>query len=122
MDATKKKLAVGAVAVAALAGGGAAIAGRVGCRLERERPAILDDAAKKLGVEPEALENALKDAFAAQARRGGRGRAPDGGAGDRAEGAAEGRDTPLFGAQGPGHRRSASTADSCSMRPRRTWA
>ena len=65
MDRTKKKLAVGAVAVAALAGGGAAIAaGGIGS--SEDQQAILEDAAKKLGVEPEALESALEDALAAR--------------------------------------------------------
>ena len=64
MDGTKKKLAAGAVAVAALAGGGAAIAaGGVGSEDEQ---AIIDAAAKKLGVKPEALESALEDALAAR--------------------------------------------------------
>ena len=65
MDKTKKKLAAGAVAMAALAGGGAAIAaGGIGS--SEDQQAILDDAAKKLGVEPEALESALEDALAAR--------------------------------------------------------
>jgi hypothetical protein len=49
MDATKKKLAVGAVAVAALAGGGAAVAAG-GLGSSEDQQAIIDDAAKKLGV------------------------------------------------------------------------
>ncbi len=65
MDATKKKLAAGAVAVAALAGGGAALAaGGIGS--EEEQQAIIDDAAERLGVEPEALENALEGALGAR--------------------------------------------------------
>ena len=65
MDGTKKKLAAGAVAVAALAGGGAAIAASdVGSNEDEQ--AIIDAAAKKLGVKPEALESALEDALAAR--------------------------------------------------------
>ena len=65
MDGTKKKLAAGAVAVAALAGGGAAVAAS-GVGSSEDEQAIIDAAAKKLGVKPEALESALEDALAAR--------------------------------------------------------
>jgi hypothetical protein len=65
MDATKKRLAAGAVAVAALAGGGAALAGS-GLGSGEEQQAVIDDAAKELGVEPEALETALEKALSAR--------------------------------------------------------
>jgi len=65
MDATRKRLAAGAVAVAALAGGGAALAGS-GLGSGEEQQAIIDDAAKRLGVEPQALEDALENALAAR--------------------------------------------------------
>jgi lipoate-protein ligase A len=102
MDATKKKLAVGAVAVAALAGGGAAIAaGGIGS--SEEQQAILDDAAKKLGVEPEALETALEDAFAARLDEAvAAGRLTEEQATELKERMKDGT-LPLFGARGPGH-------------------
>jgi hypothetical protein len=62
---TKKKLAAGAVAVAALAGGGAALAAS-GVGSSEDEQAIIDAAATKLGVKPEALESALEDALAAR--------------------------------------------------------
>ena len=65
MDATKKKLAAGAVAVAALAGGSAALAAG-GLGSDEDQQAIIDDAAKRLGVEPERLENALEGALGAR--------------------------------------------------------
>jgi hypothetical protein len=61
----RKKLIAGAVAVAALAGGGAALAAsQFGS--DADEQAILNDAAQRLGVEPQELDEALKDAYAAR--------------------------------------------------------
>ena len=59
----KRKLVIGAAAVIAVAGGGAAIgATQLGSPSE-ESQAVVDDAAKQLGVTPTALSNALKQAL-----------------------------------------------------------
>jgi len=103
MDATKKKLAAGAVAVAALAGGGAALAAG-GLGSQEDQQAILDDAAKQLGVEPEALENALESALGARLDEAVKeGRLTQEQATELKERLKEGT-LPLFGGRGgPGH-------------------
>jgi hypothetical protein len=59
----KRKIIVGAAAALAVAGGGAAIAStQLGSPREESR-AILNDAAKQLGIEPSKLSDALKTAF-----------------------------------------------------------
>ena len=64
----KRKLVVGTVAGLAVLGvGGAIAANRLDTPSERSK-AILDDAAKQLGVSPTALDNALEKAFADQIR------------------------------------------------------
>jgi hypothetical protein len=103
MDATKKKLAAGAVAVAALAGGGAALAaGGIGSAEDEQ--AIIDDAAKELGVEPEALESALESALAARIDAAvAAGRLTEEQAAELKERLQDG-ELPLFGGRGgPGH-------------------
>lgn len=102
MDATKKKLAVGAVAVAALAGGGAAVAAG-GLGSSEDQQAIIDEAAKKLGVQPEALENALEDALSARLDEAvAAGRLTKEQAAEMKERLEDGT-LPLFGWHGPGH-------------------
>jgi hypothetical protein len=102
MDATKKKLAAGAVAVAALAGGGAALAaGGVGS--EEDQQAIIDDAAKQLGVEPQALEDALESALGARLDEAVKsGRLTEQQATELKERLKDGT-LPLFGGRGHGH-------------------
>ncbi len=65
MDAPlKRKVAAGTAAALALAGGGAAIAAtKLGFSSGTESKAVLDDAAKQLGVTPSALSDALKKAL-----------------------------------------------------------
>jgi polyhydroxyalkanoate synthesis regulator phasin len=60
----KKKLAIvaGAAAAVAVAGGGAALAADALSR-EEQSQAVIDDAAKQLGVEPSELSDALRDAL-----------------------------------------------------------
>ena len=61
----RNKVVLGAVAAAALVGGGTAIAaGQLGS--DEEQQAILNDAAEELGVEPSALSQALEHAVAAR--------------------------------------------------------
>jgi hypothetical protein len=63
MDGSKKrKVVAGAAAALAVAGGGAAI-GATQLRSDPESNAVVSDAAKQLGVTPEALSNALKKAL-----------------------------------------------------------
>jgi hypothetical protein len=102
MDGTKKKLAAGAVAVAALAGGGAAVAAS-GVGSSEDEQAIIDAAAKKLGVKPEALESALEDALAARIDAAvAAGRLTKEQGAELKERLKEGT-LPLFGGRGPGH-------------------
>jgi hypothetical protein len=64
MDASlKRKLVGGAVAVAAVAGAGGAIAATKLGSPKEESQAIVNDAAKQLGVKPSALSDALKKAL-----------------------------------------------------------
>lgn len=58
----KTKVTAAAVAGAAIAGGGAAIAAGTFDSPEQESQAIVNDAAKQLGVQPSALTNALRKA------------------------------------------------------------
>jgi hypothetical protein len=60
---TKTKLVAGAVAAAAIAGGGAAVAATQLRSPSEESQAIVNDAAAQLGVQPQALSNALKKAL-----------------------------------------------------------
>jgi len=64
MSRKKKQIAIvaGAAAAFAVAGGGAAIGADV-LSPEDQNKAVIDDAAKQLGVEPSELSNALKDAL-----------------------------------------------------------
>ena len=102
MEHTKKKLALGVVAVAALAGGGAAVAAG-GLGAADDRQAILDDAAKRLGVQPDALETALEDALAARLDEAvAAGRLTEAQAAELKERLREGT-LPLFGGRGFGH-------------------
>ena len=102
MDKTKKKLATGAVAVAALAGGGAAIAAS-GVGSSEDEQAVIDAAAEKLGVKPEALESALEDALAARIDAAvAAGRLTKEQGAELKERLKEGT-LPLFGGRGPGH-------------------
>jgi polyhydroxyalkanoate synthesis regulator phasin len=59
----KKSLALGVAGALAVAGGGAAIGATQGDSPKEESEAVVNDAAKQLGVEPSALSNALKTAL-----------------------------------------------------------
>jgi hypothetical protein len=61
----RTRLIAGAAALAALAGGGAAIAAGQG-DFQAEQDAVIDDAAEQLGVEPAELSAALTDALSAR--------------------------------------------------------
>jgi hypothetical protein len=64
MDTLKRKVVAGAVAGLAVAGGGAAVAATQAGSPAQESQAVVDDAAKQLGVKPAELSNALKQALA----------------------------------------------------------
>ena len=55
-----------AAAIAAIAGGGAAVAATTLSSPQAESDALIADAAERLGVEPEALDDALKQAYEAR--------------------------------------------------------
>lgn len=102
MEKTRKRLMVGAVAVAALAGGGAAVAAG-GLGSGEDQQAILDDAAKQLGVEPEALESALEDAMSKRLDEAvAAGRLTEEQAAELKQRLKDGT-MPLFGGRGFGH-------------------
>ena len=63
MRSLKPKVIAGAVAGLAVAGGGAAIAANRLGSPKQESQAVLNDAAKQLGVAPSALSAALKKAL-----------------------------------------------------------
>ena len=60
---TKIKIAAGAVAAFAVAGGGAAVAATQAWSPHEESQAVIDDAAGQLGIEPSELSDALKEAL-----------------------------------------------------------
>jgi polyhydroxyalkanoate synthesis regulator phasin len=59
----KRKIVLGAVAALAVAGGGAAVAATQLGSPREESQAILNDAARQLGIEPSKLSDALKQAL-----------------------------------------------------------
>src|SRR6478609_8158764 len=63
MSSLKPKVIAGAVAGLAVAGGGAAVAANQLGSPKQESQAVLNDAAKQLGVQPSALSAALKKAL-----------------------------------------------------------
>jgi polyhydroxyalkanoate synthesis regulator phasin len=62
----KLTMLAAAGAAVAIAGGGAAVAATGALSPEEESQAVIDDAAQQLGVEPNALSDALKDALKAR--------------------------------------------------------
>ncbi|OFW73126.1 MAG: hypothetical protein A2Y55_07380 [Actinobacteria bacterium RBG_16_68_12] len=60
---TKIKIAAGAIAAFAVAGGGAAVAATQAWSPREESQAVISDAAEQLGVEPSELSDALKEAL-----------------------------------------------------------
>ena len=98
----RRWIAAGVVAVT-VAGAGAAVAATGFATPQQESKAVIDDAAKQLGVEPTALSNALKKAFEDRVDA-----AVAAGRLTQAEGNAlkqriESQDYPLLGGPGFGH-------------------
>jgi hypothetical protein len=101
---TQRRVAAGAAALLAVAGGGAAIAATQ-LSPKQESQAVLNDAAKELGVSPSELSSALRNALAKRidaAVSAGRLTKEQG---DELKQRIESRDFPLFGVPGfaPGH-------------------
>ena len=99
----RRKLVAGTVAAATVAGGGAAIAAtELGSSSRADNAAIVDDAAKQLGIQPKALDNALKkaleDRIDAAVAAGRLSKAQ----GDELKQRIESGDFPLFGPLGGG--------------------
>ena len=63
MDHARRKLAAGAVAALAVAGGGVAVGATQFGSPKEESQAVVNDAAKQLGIEPAKLSAALKQAL-----------------------------------------------------------
>jgi hypothetical protein len=63
---SRRRVVVAGAAVALLAGGGAAYAAKQVFNPKEERQAVLNDAAKRLGVTPQKLDTALKQALEAR--------------------------------------------------------
>jgi hypothetical protein len=98
----KPRLVAGAVAGLAVAGGGAAYAATQLGSPQQENQAVLNDAAKQLGVEPSALSAALKKALENRvdaAVAAGRLTKPQG---DELKQRIESGDSPLFAGPGRG--------------------
>jgi len=101
---TKRKVAAGAAALLAVAGGGAAIAATQ-LTPKQESQAVLNDAAKELGVSPSELSSALKSALEKRIDAAvAAGRLTEA-QGNELKRRIESGDFPLFGAPGfgPGH-------------------
>jgi hypothetical protein len=106
MDASAKhKLAAGTVAAVALLGGGGAIAAtQLGGSPSEESKAVVNDAAKQLGVQPSALTSALKKALENQVDAAVSAGRLTKAQGEKLKQRIESEDFPLFGppAFGPG--------------------
>jgi hypothetical protein len=101
MKRTKRKVAAGAAAFLAVAGGGAAIAATQ-LSPKQESQAVLNDAAKELGVSPSDLSSALKSALEKRIDAAvAEGRLTKG-QGDELKQRVESGDFPLFGIPGFG--------------------
>ncbi len=101
----RKKVVLGAVAAAALVGGGSAIAaGQLGS--DANQQAILNDAAEQLGVEPSELNDALVNAVEARIDAAVASGELTQEQGDALKQRVEAEGVPLFGGpllHGPGH-------------------
>ena len=108
MSSLKPKVIAGAVAGLAVAGGGAAIAANQLGSPKQESQAVLNDAAKQLGVEPSALSAALKKALENRVDEAVTAGRLTKAQGDELKQRIESGDVPLFGGPGFGfHERGA---------------
>ena len=97
----KHKLAAGAGAALAVAGGGAAIAATQ-LSPKAESQAVVDDAAKQLGVDPTKLSDALKQALENRVDAAVAAGTMTKAQGEELKARIESDDFPLFGGRGPG--------------------
>jgi predicted DNA-binding protein (UPF0251 family) len=102
MSSLKPKVIAGAVAGLAVAGGGAAVAANQFGSPKQESQAVLNDAAKQLGVEPSALSAALKKALENRVDDAVAAGRLTKAQGDELKQRIESGDMPLFGGPGPG--------------------
>jgi hypothetical protein len=101
MSSLKPKVIAGAVAGLAVAGGGAAVAANQLGSPKQESQAVLNDAAKQLGVEPSALSAALKKALENRVDDAVAAGRLTKAQGDELKQRIESGDMPLFGGPGP---------------------
>jgi hypothetical protein len=101
MSSLKPKVIAGAVAGLAVAGGGAAVAATQLGSPKQESQAVLNDAAKQLGVEPSALSAALKKALENRVDDAVAAGRLTKAQGDELKQRIESGDMPLFGGPGP---------------------
>jgi polyhydroxyalkanoate synthesis regulator phasin len=97
---TKRKVAAGAAALIAVAGGGAAI-GATQLSPKQESQAVLNDAASQLGVKPSELSAALKSALEKRVDAAVAAGRITKSQGDELKRRIESNDFPLFGFGGP---------------------
>jgi hypothetical protein len=100
----KPRLVAGAVAGLAVAGGGAAFAATQLGSPKQENQAVLNDAAKQLGIEPSALSAALKKALENRVDAAVAAGRLTKAQGDELKQRIESGNVPLFGGPGPGSR------------------
>ena len=116
------RFVVGGAAVAAVLvglGAAGAIAASGAWSPSEERKAVIEDAAGQLGVDPDALSDALKQALENRIDAAVEAGEDHRGAGGRSEGAARVGDIPLFGGFGPTSGTSARTSGtSATSEPR----
>src|SRR5438552_8962823 len=98
----KPRMIVGAVAGLAVAGGGAAFAATQLGSPQQESQAVVNDAAKQLGVEPSSLSAALKKALENRVDEAVAAGRLTKAQGDELKQRIESGDTPLFGGPGRG--------------------
>jgi hypothetical protein len=98
-----RTLAATAVAVALVAGGGAAIAATQLDTPQAESQAVVDDAARQLGVDPGKLDDALRTALANRIDRAVAAGTISKEQGEALKKRIESADTPLFGVPGRHH-------------------
>jgi hypothetical protein len=103
MSSLKPKVIAGAVAGLAVAGGGAAVAANQLGSPKQESQAVLNDAAKQLGVQPSALSAALKKALENRVDDAVAAGRLTKAQGDELKQRIESGDLPVFGGQGFHH-------------------
>jgi hypothetical protein len=101
---SRRRVVLAGTAVALLAGGGAAYAAKQVWSPKEERQAVLNDAAKRLGVTPQKLDTALKQALEARIDAAVAAGRITKAQGDAMKQRIESGDTPFFfGGGGPGY-------------------